>query len=279
MNWDDLRIVLAIRDTGTFAGASARLRIDETTVARRLMRIQSALGVRLFDAVDGVRRPTPQCEIIFERIQNAAFQIAKIDEVSKQTAGIVGRIRIASTNSVMEEILAPRVAGFLLDNPGIILQLKAGNENVDFSRWQADIAIRLKKPDKGDFIVTRIADLQLYFFSPRGKQDLEALVCAYPSELDQTPESLFLNNMGAQSRARCVTDNIRTVRALIRSYAFCGVLPEYFSGDLLDDPRLTATRLPEQRQVWLLVQRHLKVDPAARLVVAWVKQCFQELAR
>ena len=38
MNWDDLRIVAAIRDEGTFAGASARLRIDETTVGRRLSR-------------------------------------------------------------------------------------------------------------------------------------------------------------------------------------------------------------------------------------------------
>ena len=62
MNWDDLRIVAAIRDEGTFAGASARLRIDETTVGRRLRRIEKTLGVRLFEAADGLRKPTAQCE-------------------------------------------------------------------------------------------------------------------------------------------------------------------------------------------------------------------------
>lgn len=45
MNWDDLRIVAAVRDEGTYAGASARLRIDETTVGRRLARIQRTLGL------------------------------------------------------------------------------------------------------------------------------------------------------------------------------------------------------------------------------------------
>ena len=44
MNWDDLRIIAAVRDEGTYAGASARLRIDETTVGRRLARIQRDLG-------------------------------------------------------------------------------------------------------------------------------------------------------------------------------------------------------------------------------------------
>ena len=61
MNWDDLRIIAAVRDEGSYAGASARLRIDETTVGRRLSRIERALGLRLFEAADGVRRPTRQC--------------------------------------------------------------------------------------------------------------------------------------------------------------------------------------------------------------------------
>src|SRR3954454_12749182 len=58
MNWDDLRIIAAVRDQGSYAGASARLRLDETTVARRVARIQGSLGVTLFDAVDGARKPT-----------------------------------------------------------------------------------------------------------------------------------------------------------------------------------------------------------------------------
>ena len=70
MNWDDLRIVAAVSDRGSYAGASARLRIDETTVARRVARIQGSLGVTLFDAVDGVRKPTGYCEAILAHVHD-----------------------------------------------------------------------------------------------------------------------------------------------------------------------------------------------------------------
>jgi DNA-binding transcriptional LysR family regulator len=63
MNWDDLRIAVAVHQSGSYAGAGSTLKIDETTVARRMARLQRDLGIPLFKAVDGVRRhswrPTP----------------------------------------------------------------------------------------------------------------------------------------------------------------------------------------------------------------------------
>ena len=108
MNWDDLRIVAAVRDEGTYAGASARLRIDETTVGRRLARIERALGLRLFEAVDGVRKPTRQCEMVLTHVQAMAAHVAEIGRVGEGLPGPAGRFRIATTNAVAEEILSPR---------------------------------------------------------------------------------------------------------------------------------------------------------------------------
>jgi len=133
MNWDDLRIILAVHDSGTFAGASARLRINETTVARRLARVQRSLGVTLFDAVDGVRKPTAHCEAILARVLGIERQIAEIVSAGNTHPGVAGRFRIASTNSIAEEILAPRAADFLTRNPGITLLFMTSNENVNLS--------------------------------------------------------------------------------------------------------------------------------------------------
>src|SRR4051794_14034257 len=87
MNWDDLRIIAAVRDEGTYAGASARLRIDETTVGRRLARIQRDLGVPLFDAVDGQRRPTRSCEAVLAHVEAMAAHAAEIGRVGERLAG------------------------------------------------------------------------------------------------------------------------------------------------------------------------------------------------
>lgn len=274
LNWDDLRIIAAVKDEGTFAGASAHLRIDETTVARRLARIQRALGVRLFEAADGLRKPTPQCERILRHISDMALQVAKIGQIGDSVPDLAGRLRIACTNGIAEQILAPRLAPFLAQHPGLAIQLLSSSENVQFSRWQADIAIRLRKPDKGDFTIARLSDMRLYFIEPATGIDTP-VVCAYPPELDQIPESQFLKTRGLQQQARCVTDNIRVIHTLLLSHRAVGVLPDYLCADLRADKRLKATSLPRRREIWLLLQNHLRQDRAARVVIDWVRECFQ----
>ena len=279
MNWDDFRIVAAVRDAGTYAGAGARLRIDETTVGRRLARIERTLGIRLFEAIDGMRRPTRQCDIVLSHVQAMAGHVAEIGKVGENSPGLAGRFRIACTNTVAEELLSPGAAAFLAHNPGLALQFLTASTNVKFSRWQADFAIRLRKPDKGDFTISKLAEVRLYFFEPAAAPEVEPVVCGYPDDLGAIPETQFLTARGLQQRARCVSDNIRVVKRLIDSGQAVGVLPEYSCADLLADRRLRATLLPRRRDVWLLVQNHLKRDPAARAVIGWMRDCFQDYAK
>lgn len=110
MNWDDLRIIAAVRDEGTYAGASARLRIDETTVGRRLSRIERALGLRLFEAVDGVRRPTRSCEAVLAHVQAMAAHAAEIGRVGRSLPGPAGDLRIAGCGLVSSKCRAPDAA-------------------------------------------------------------------------------------------------------------------------------------------------------------------------
>src|ERR1700751_2743084 len=279
MNWDDLRIVAAIRDEGTFAGASARLRIDETTVGRRLRRIEKTLGVRLFEAVDGLRKPTAQCERVLAHVTAMAGHVAEIGRVGESLPGVAGRFRVAATNAMAEEVLAPRVAGLLAKHPGLSLQFLTSSENVKFSRWQADFAIRLKKPDKGDFTISKLGELRLYLIEPVSSSETDPVVCTYPDDLGPIPETQFLKARGFQERSLFVADNLRVIRALIASHQAIGVLPEYLCGELLADRRLRAALLPRHRDVWLLVQNHLKRDTAARVVIDYLRDCFQEFAR
>jgi DNA-binding transcriptional LysR family regulator len=278
MNWDDLRIIAAVRDAGTYAGASAQLRIDETTVGRRLARIERTLGVRLFEAVDGLRRPTAECESVAAHVQAMARHVADIGKVADRKAGLSGRFRIASTNAVAEEILSPRLDGLLSAHPGVSVQFLTSSENVKFSRWQADLAIRLRKPDKGDFTIAKLGEFRLYLIEPVSA-DTAPVVCAYPDELGPIPESQFLELRGLQDQARCVADNLRVIKTMVKTYRATAVLPDYICADLLADRRLRATLLPRRRDVWLLVQNHLKRDAAARVVIDWVRDSFSDLAR
>jgi DNA-binding transcriptional LysR family regulator len=281
MNWDDLRVIAAVREQGTYAGASARLRIDETTVARRVARIQRALGITLFDAVDGMRRPTADCEAILGHVHEIARRVGEISSIGNATRGPVGRFRIASTDLVAEEILAPRAAPLLVANPGLTLQLMTSDDNVNFLRWEADFAIRLRKPDRGHFVITRLADVRLYLFEPALFEPGPAeapVICCFPEHLDSTPQSRYLIARRLQPQGRCITANYRVIRRLIETHQAIGILPEHMCVDLLQDPRLRPTPLETGEEAWLLVQNHLKRDPTARIVIDWIRRSFDALA-
>jgi DNA-binding transcriptional LysR family regulator len=199
--------------------------------------------------------------------------------LAKACRGLTGRFRIASTNAVAEEILAPRAARLLAANPGLALQFLTSSENVKFSRWQADFAIRLRKPDKGDFTISKLGEFKLYLIEPAGGVATEPFVCAYPDDLGPIPETQVLKARSLEGRARFVSDNIHVIRTLIESHQAIGVLPDYLCGKLLADRRLRATLLPRHRDVWLLVQNHLKRDAAARAVIDWSRDAFADFAK
>lgn len=279
MNWDDLRIIAAVQQRGTYAKAGAALQIDETTVARRLTRIQEALGITLFDAIDGVRRPTTYCLAVLDHIDDMSRAAAKIDAIGNQAVNPFGNVRITSTASIAEEVLAPDLGRLLGANPGLSIELQTSNDNLNFSHWEADLAIRLGKPDKGAFVVRKLGDLKFCLFSPARQPDIDParFVCAYPTDLEGTPEMKALDDLNLTGAKRLRTSNLGVIRAVLRAGAGSGVLPDYCSADLRDTAGLTVTPLKASREAWLLIQPHLKTQPAARLVIDWIAERFSTL--
>ena len=69
------------------------------------------------------------------------------------------------------------------------------------------------------------------------------------------------------------------IRTLIGTHQAVGILPDYLCGELLADRGCAQRCCRKRRDVWLLVQNHLKRDGAARAVIEWVRDCFQELSK
>ena len=275
MNWDDLRIARAVYQTGSFAAAAARLRVNETTVARRLRRLEDDLGVVLFEAADGARRPTPACDELVAVAATMASQAERLDHIG-DGEGLAGRRRIATTESIASGVLAPHIPAFLATHPGLALDLMASARNVNFSRWEADLAVRMAKPAKGDFVISKLADLTFYLLEPTGGSS--DLVCSYPDELQNTPEMRFLATTPWHQRARVTTPTLPAMRRMIETGGCAGILPSFMCKDLLDDPRWRAQQVPEDREIWLLVQPHLKDDAVTRAVIDWIRACFAAAA-
>ena len=77
VSWNDLRYVLAVARTGTLSAAAIRLRVDPTTVSRRIGRVASILGSRLFDRSDGLLLPTEAGQTVVAHAERIEVEIGR----------------------------------------------------------------------------------------------------------------------------------------------------------------------------------------------------------
>ena len=62
MNWDNLRYVLSVAETGSIAAAARELGVNRTTVLRRINAFEKHINVRLFERIDAEYTLTPEAE-------------------------------------------------------------------------------------------------------------------------------------------------------------------------------------------------------------------------
>jgi len=277
MNWDDLKIIAEVRNQRSYTRASKVLEINETTVARRITRIQSELGFLLFDAVNGVRKPTIKCQSILAQIDDISQKVKLIETMGRDEAGPAGNFRIASTASIAESFLAPGLSELLKKNQGISIEIQTSDDDLDLSRWQTDLALRLGRPQKGLFTMRKLARIPLYLIASSKSDDdvSKPMVCAYPQDLEHTPEMRYLASAKMADAVRLQTSNLNIIRSVIQSQDGIGILPEHMVGDMCNDNRYDVRPLNRYREVWLLIQPHLSKDPAARLVIDWIVSQFE----
>lgn len=276
MNWDDLRVVAAVNRCGSFNRAAKMLNVEETTIARRLARLESSLGRALFEAVDGQRRPTEQCRALLQPLllmEQAAEAIAH--QLERQER-LLRNFRLTTIDALAQHYLAPALADLLMAEPELSLQLESSDENVDMARWQADIAIRLGRPRRGNFTMRRIGEMRFGLVRPVGTAAEDLVLAAYPDPLMETPEMQDLQQHFPDRQVRLRSAHLQAIRVLIDSGRVAAVLPDFLIGDLAADARFEIHRLPARREIWLLAQPHLRDDPLARRVTNWCAELFAE---
>jgi DNA-binding transcriptional LysR family regulator len=91
-----------------------------------------------------------------EDLESGALSIER--QLLGHDARPTGPVRLASSDSFASWFLVPRLAGLLANYPGISLQLVAGNQAVNLARREADISLRLSKPQEPNLIARRLGE-------------------------------------------------------------------------------------------------------------------------
>ena len=168
LNWSDLRHVMAVAHARALAPAAHSLGVNETTVARRIACAETSLGSKLFERINGAMIPTAAGEIA---IEHAERMQAEINLLKSAAAGVdesvSGAVRISSIPLVMNRILIPALKDLYSKHPQLRIETVAEPRNISLTRREADIALRMARPNRENKVVTRrLAKLPYAVYGP-----------------------------------------------------------------------------------------------------------------
>ncbi|MGD8570521.1 MAG: LysR family transcriptional regulator, partial [Gammaproteobacteria bacterium] len=144
MNWDDLRLFLAVARTGSISGAAKQLDVQHSTVSRRMRTLEENLGVRLLERKKSGYELTPEGENLKHAASRMENEVLEVDSLllGKDTT-LKGTLRVTAINNMATSILMPMFASFSHQYPDVDLHIMVSNDDVSLPEREADVAIRL----------------------------------------------------------------------------------------------------------------------------------------
>ena len=147
--WDDIRLFLAVAETGSVTGAARRLKIGQPTVSRRLAELEYRLGAVLF------RRSVRGASLTAagERLLSPARKMAEwAGEVGRVAGGSgatpTGIVRVTAAHGVAADFVAPFAGWLAAKYPDLRLEVLSALHSVDLARGEADLSIRIRSPER-----------------------------------------------------------------------------------------------------------------------------------
>ena len=286
MDWDDLKLFLAVARTESLSGAGKALRVDPATVGRRVARLEEALGARLFTKSPQGYALTEAGARILAHAEAAELAVTgAAEELRGQDQGLTGQIRIGAPDGCANYLL-PQVLARICDaNPGLEVQIVALPRVFNLSKREADMAIGVSRPVTGRLTVQKLADYSLSLAATEGylaahppitaPEDLHAhRVIGYIPDMIFDKELDYLGQLGL-TQVPLASNSVSVQLNWLRHGAGVGVVHDFARPSapelrrLLPDLRLT-------RSFWLI--RHAddgrvdRLNRFARLLLQGVRK-------
>ncbi|WP_050523834.1 LysR family transcriptional regulator [Pseudorhodobacter wandonensis] len=263
MDWDDLRIFLAVARAESLSRAGKSLRIDPATVGRRIARLETTLSARLFTK-------TPQGYALTEhghrlmdpaRAAETAFATAQ-DSLHAGTEGLTGQIRIGAPDGSANYLLPQVLTQISAENPGLEIQLVALPRVFNLSKREADMAIAVSRPETGRLTVQKLSDYQLHLAASRSylaqnppitcRDDLKAhRIIGYIPDMIFDKELDYLGEFGTTA-PEISSNSVSVQTQLMRAGAGVGMVHDFvlpFAPELV---RVLPETVALTRSFWLV---------------------------
>ena len=276
-DWNDIPVLLALERHGTLAAAARALAVNPTTVSRRLQAAERALQVRLFLRDSGGYRPTPAGAVLLQRAAALQGDVQGMLLAAREEAqSVAGSVCLTSVEFLIAHWLVPQLPVLLERHPQLDLQLLGDNRDLSFTRHEADLALRLARPQQDAALVMRkVGELGYAVygaerFAATRADDWRGLPwLGYADSLAQLPEARWLQRLDPQGGVRLRVTAVTSLQRACQAGLGLALLP-CLVGEAAGLHRLSGVELT--RELWLLCHRDLRQTLRFRAVADWLAE-------
>ncbi|AEI79290.1 transcriptional regulator LysR family [Cupriavidus necator N-1] len=161
-DWEWYRAFLHVLETGSLSAAGRAMGLTQPTVGRHIDSLEAALGLKLFTrSFDGFA-PTDAAHELKPYAAGIAATAAAMRRVaSGHGAGVRGTVRLSASEVIGVEVLPPILAALHNEHPELEIELVLSNQADDLLRRDADIAVRMFRPEQAALVATRVGGIEL----------------------------------------------------------------------------------------------------------------------
>lgn len=278
-DWTLVRSFLAALDQGSLLGAARVLRTSQPTVGRHIAELEKQWGVVLFERTGRGLVPTTtalQLSHAARSMESGALALSRT--LSGSHAESTGTVRLTASVPVAVQLLPPLLADMRQALPGIQVELVSSNQVSNLLRREADIAVRMVRPEQSTLVAKKVGEVNLGVFAHRS-------YLARKNPLRKPEDLLCLDLIGADTDTAILqgfaalgfpisreafalrSDDLIVQWRAVQAGLGVGFLAEYM---VRGDPDIVRI-LPGQLKIsplpmWLAVHREIRTNPRIRAV-------------
>jgi|SRR5262245_52170667 len=280
LDWEDVRYFVALAQHGSLSATARKLGVNHATVARRVASLESGMGRSLFERrAEGYTLSLDGKAVLDEALgmEKAALAVSQRLNGSDELGGTV---RLTTIRALADHFLIDRFNDLHKRHPALDLEVIVEARVVSLARREADLALRLGRPQDSDLVARRVSSIEFGFYaSPACRRKLQSgaapLLIGYDADSDFVPEAAWLNRRFTDRRFTFRANTHTSQAAAARAGFGVALLPRFLA---MPDPGLVEVafgELPPARDIWLLMRRDLAKVPRVRIVVDFIADLFR----
>jgi len=266
LEWDDLKLVLAIARARSITQAAKQTGIHHSTLFRRIADIETRLGTPLFERLQGDYQPTSTGQAAIETAETLEAEMAVLArKLAGQDIRPSGILRLTSTDTLLHAVLADDLAAFGKAYPEITLQVVTDNRFYDLNRHDADIAIRPSNAPNENLVGRKIAPIRSVICGPSGLDDPAKgpwITC--DETLAHIKAARWRDKHFADQHVALRSNSLLNVARLVDAGGGFAVLPAFLVAAFANIAVIGDPVEGLDNDLWMLMHRDLKATPRVR---------------